>query len=467
MVAPRSRPVGRRRLHTGISISPVELCAADLRIGSAPWRRPLDPPPLDGAAWPSLTAGLQELARAAGSSAGAGSLAIALLPPLTEVRGLDLPPARAEDLQLLLARNASRYFVNARGPQVVGVRTVVRGGRGERPIVLAAAASARLIASIRASATDAGWRADAVVPAETAWAAAAIGTWPQFQRERAYVVVAHDDRTDVLQLEQGQLAGVRRFRAADADAPMIAEAVGVNARVGVLGAAHRRAALTASLSAAGAQVSTNAGERGDAGLVAAEFADGDAGPVLKTEDTVVRERETIRRARWVVGSAAAALFVAAAIVRLWGVHHQLDLVRRERDALRPKIASTLVGRTTIEAAFHDLAALAAADRDAPQWSAVIAALTDALPDDAHLTAVRARGDSVVVDGLADHAAPVFDALSRVPLLDGAKAAAPVRRELQEDGASLEHFVIAARVRNSGTSPRVAPTSASVPPERAP
>lgn len=447
MVAPRAGAAGRRRVKTGVAISPVELIAADPRLGGASWRRPLDPPPSDGSAWTSLASVLRDLARAVGGAAEGGSLVIALLPPLTEVRRVEVPPARIEDLQLLLTRNAGRYFVNARGAQIVGVSAL--GGRGDdRGTVIAVAASARLIASIRASAQEAGWTVASIVPAETAWATAALAAWPTFARENAFVAVAHDDRTDLLQLERRQLVAVRRFRAGKEDAQLMASAVGASARLGILGASHQRSALAAALSPLGTRVSTSTGEAEDAASLAAQFADGDVGPVLKTEDTVARERGLVVRARWIAGATAAALFVLAAGVELWGVHHQLALVRREREALRPKIASTLVGRTTIEATFHDLATVAEADRQAPQWSAVISVLSDALPSDAHLTAIRARGDSIVVDGLAEHAAPVFDALARAPRLQGIKAAAPVRRELQDDGESLEHFVIAARVRRA-------------------
>ncbi len=447
MVAARRGTATRRRVNTGVSISSSELCAADVRLGSSDaWRRALDPPPLDGGPWPSLSAALHDLARTVGTESG--SLSISLLSPLIEVRRVDLPPARAEDLQILLTRNAGRYFVNARGPQVVGVSTLARGGRGESAIVVAAAASARLVASIRAAAEDAGWLVDTIAPAETAWAAAALAAWPAFERGTAFVAIAHGDRTDLLQLEQRRLAGVRRFRAATDDASLVADAIGAGARIGIFGAAQQRGALSTVLSSAGARVNVNSAGSDNAGMIAAEYAGASIGPALKSEAAISRERDTVRRARWIVAGAAAALFAIAAGIQLWGVHHQLELVRRDRDELRPKIASTLVGRTTIEAAFNDLAALASADRDATQWSSVIAALTDGLPDDAHLTAIRARGDSIVVEGLADHAAPVFDSLSRIPLLRDVKAAAPVRRELQDGGASLEHFVIAARVRTT-------------------
>ena len=45
-----------------------------------------------------------------------------------------------------------------------------------------------------------------------------------------------------------------------------------------------------------------------------------------------------------------------------------------------------------------------------------------------------------------HAARVFDGLANTKGLVDVRAAAPVRREAQDDGPALEHFTIAARVR---------------------
>jgi Tfp pilus assembly protein PilN len=137
--------------------------------------------------------------------------------------------------------------------------------------------------------------------------------------------------------------------------------------------------------------------------------------------------------------------VAAGLIELWGVHHQLDLVRRQRAQLRPALSSTLIGRTTVEATYRHLAVLNGIERSTPQWAAVIATLSTSIPSDAYLTAIRSRDDSLIVDGLAERAARVFDALEKAPGLTDVKAAAAVRRELQDDGTALDHFTIAARV----------------------
>jgi hypothetical protein len=451
----RAEPGSKKNVRTGVAISPTELCAADIRLrGASAWRVPLESPNGDGTSWPALTSALAELARTVGVTEG--TLAVSLMPPLTEMRRLELPPLRDDDLQRLLSRNASKYFVSARTPQLVGATRAGRRVRGAPSPVVAASASARLISVIRAAAQQAGWDVVGIAPAESAWAAAAIALWPSFAKQNAYALIANEDRTDLLQIEHGSLVNVRRFRAGAADAAMIVDTIGPSARIGVAGAPQMRRELSAALTSLGVTPTpptgdlATAAERGD--LLAAHFAGSEIGPVLRTEDAVSYERNRARKATWMIAAATAALLLVTAGIELWGVHHQLDLIRAERTRIRPQIATTLIGRTTVDAAYQHLATLNTVERASPQWSAVIADLTESVPEDAHLLAIRAREDSLIIDGLADHAARVFDAVEKAPALIEVKAAAPVRRELQQEGGALEHFTIAARVRRPSNGP---------------
>lgn len=412
------------------------------------WRAPLDPPPAENGHWPSLAAALSDLARAIGVTQG--TLAISLLPPFAEVRRLELPPLRDDEMHRVLARGAARYFVGASGPQVVGASVAGRRARGAPTPVVAAAASARLLGAIHAAAQPSGWTVAVTAPAETAWTAAAVAMWPSFSKRMAFALVAHDDRTDLLQIDNGRLVNVRRFRAGAADAALIAEAVGTGAAVGVLGLAAQRRELAAALASKGVTATMPAGERAadadDPNALAARFVGEELGPVLRGDDAIAADRARLARVtRW-MAVAAAALFVASAFIELWGVKRQLRLVREERARIRPEIASTMVGRTTVDAAYRHLTTLATIERNAPHWSTVLGTLTDAIPENAFLLAVRTRDDSVIVDGLAERARRVFDGLENANILRNVRAAAPVRRELQNDGTeALEHFVIAAVV----------------------
>jgi hypothetical protein len=453
----------KKRVRTGIAISPTSLCASDARLrGTADrsWRATLDAQPPENGHWPSLASALAELARTIGVAQG--TLAVSLMPPFTEVRRLELPPLKDDELQRVLSRQASRYFVGAKTPQIVGASATGKRARGAQTSVVAAATPARLVAAIRTAAEQTGWTIEVVAPAESAWASAALALWPSFAKQSAFALVAHEDRTDLLQLSEGRLVGVRRFRPGAGDAPMIIDTIGPGARVGVLGSVGERRKLSAALNALGLAVTPPAGEWASAAErpdhLAAQFSGVVVGPVLRGEDAMRLEASQARRATWNLAAAAAAMFVIAASVELWGVHHQLALVRAERDRIRPELASTMVGRTTVEATYQHLMTLNAIERSTTQWSSVIASLTDALPDDAHLMALRTRDDSVIVDGVADHAARVFNALEKTTTLTGVKSAAAVRREIQDGGSdALEHFVIAARV----THPSVTTPTANV------
>jgi hypothetical protein len=452
-------PTGAKtRVRTGVAISPTSLVAADVRLRGTTdgvWRATLEPPAPDATSWPSLARALAELSAALGVSDG--TLAVSLLSPLIEVRRLDLPPLRPDELQQLLSRNAARYFVNARGSQVVGAAPTIRRGRSSPAPVVAAATSARLVAALHAAAGESGWTIESIAPAEGAWADAALEAWPVLARHSAYAVVVSTDRTDVLQLESGRLVAVRRFRAGAADGAMIADTIGPTARVGITGDAAPRKELAAALALHGVSVTTPVGGSRREGespeLLAAQFAGAEIGPVLRSDARVAGERMRARSAAWWMIAASVLLLAAAGGVQYWGVRRQLRLVRAERARLRPELNTTLLGRTTVDATYAQLAALDTIDRTAPQWSAMIARLSQTIPDEAHLAAIRTRGDSLIVDGLADHAARVFDALSKTRGLTDVKSAASVRRAAQDGGGAKEHFTIAARVEQ--TAPRKA------------
>src|ERR1051325_2255474 len=78
---------------------------------------------------------------------------------------------------------------------------------------------------------------------------------------------------------------------------------------------------------------------------------------------------------------------------------------------------------------------------APRWSAFLTNVADFLPRDAHLVALRAAGDSAVLEGVAQQAAGVFEALQQMPRLAGVRAGAPIQRDVLPDGSVREHFAV--------------------------
>jgi hypothetical protein len=443
-----------KRIRTGVALSLSELVAADVRLaGGAAWRVPLDPPDSNGGGWPSLTSALRQLAEKLG--AVDGRLVVALMPPLTEVRRLDLPPLKREQVLQLLARNANRYFVTAREPQVVGTSIPKRASRVGPVPVLGAAASARLVSAIAAAAMNSGWTLDGIVPAEVGWSAAAGTIWPPLTKGTSHVLVHHDDRTDLLRLENGALAGVRRFRVGSLDAQLIAQALeesranGTAPRVGSLGAAAPRQELVRALPRESATVTTPGNEwtsaAADPMVAAATFVTPDDALTLLTEDVAEVRARAGRRLTVSIFAAALLLLVGAALIELWGVKRELAAVQAERAKLRPQLQSMLTGRSTFEASNRKLSALFASQRETPYLSGVIASVTDALPEGAYLLSFRARRDTLVLDGLAKSSGEAFSALEAIPGLVNVKSVGGVQRQLQDDGTALEHFTVQARM----------------------
>jgi alkylated DNA nucleotide flippase Atl1 len=430
----------------GIALAPGVIAAARAGMPTV-WERDLD---LNGGANGSVDAlrdALRDAARASGLERP--SAVIALLPPLAELRSVSLPPLDEDDRNRFLARNAARYFVSARGPQVVGtaVRRSGRKGDGEAP-VLAAAAPTQLLSAVEAAAHAAGVPVTGVIPAEAAWAAAALEIWPALARGPAAVAVARDDRVDLLSLHDGELLVVRRFRGA-ADADGLANAMDEGARAAVLGTPDAARLVAEALAARGIRVmlpdAAWAGVADRPDVLAARYAAGATALVVRTEESIQRGRAgALRLAGWLAGMASAALLAAAAI-HYAGVRRELGRVQQARAAIRAQVEATLVGRSSVDAAYRQVAALAGTSREAPRWSAVLAAFARQLPDDASLVAFRARGDSVFLDGVADRAAPVFDNIGRTPGVTGVRATAPVRRESIEGEAPLEHFAVGAQI----------------------
>lgn len=438
----------------GIALTPASISAAAASVPTV-WSAELD---LKGgvngareALAEALAEALTEAARASGM--GEPTIVVALLPPLAETRTISLPPMRRADRDQFLSRNAGKYFLGAAGAQVVGTHSgPSQSRRMAAGPVLAAAATRTLMQAVHAASATAGCAVRGVVPAEAAWAAAAVEMWPVLARGSGHAIVARDDRCDMLTLRGGALESVRRFRGpADAQqiASLVADGDRGSAPVALMGPSDAVRELGAALGGIGVRVLVpepkwlELSERPEA--LAARFAAAATGLELRSEESRVMERGSIRRAAWWIYGVAAATVVIATLVHFAGVRRELASVEAERAAIRGQVDASLVGRSTVDATYRQVAGLSSAARNSPRWSEVLATLTAHLPVDASLTAFRARGDSIFIDGVADQAAPVFDAISRMPGISGVTATAPVRRDAIEGEVPLEHFSLGAKV----------------------
>ena len=445
-----------RRVGVALGATELSVTSAGARASGARVERvALDRMSSDnGALWPALAEAFLDIARTHGSA----TLSVSLMGTLSEVRQLQLPPMRDADLQQLLSRSASRYFVRARSPQVVGaLRAKARRSDSAAVPVVAAAASQRVVTAIHAAARAAGLAVECVVVAPGAWARAAVAIWPAAARGTTHVLVAQGEHIDALTLADGRLAGIRRFRAGNADSAelvKLTEAGRKEARhVFALGSADRVSGLVRALSELGVSVSAPPAEwrerGGDPEMLAAQFAGSRSLPALVSDEARALRATEGARALWRAAAVALSLLAFAAALEWWGLRREWRAAEAQREALRAEVAATLVGRSSVETALRQLATLNLEQRTSPRWGALIANISAALDDESYLTAFRARGDSVMLDGLAVHAARAFGTLEKTRGLTGVRAAAPVRREAPSDGPAMERFTIAARLAPRG------------------
>lgn len=345
-------------------------------------------------------------------------VSVALLPPLATTRLLELPRVTASERRALLTRDAERFFPNVTGLQEV--TAVVLRSEGGRQLVRVSRSDASLVQAIERAAASTSWTLDGVVPADLAWAVAGR----RRGRGTRAVLLEHARQWRAIALTT-RGGGLVRSSAAPLDGTSAGSLVGVPAQ--------SVAVLTAGPS----------GEAASA--IAARFAD--AVPNGQLRSPAAMAASAARAKRWSLGllAGAAALLLMAGGFEMWGLHRELSAVRARREAIRPAVQEAMAARTAVSSITDRLMTLDSAGRTAPRWSSVIAALTDELPADAYLSAFRATGDTLRIEGNASHAADVFESLQRAPWATSVRAEAPIRQESNADGVPIERFMLGARL----------------------
>ena len=445
-----------RNADVGVALTARRLVAVDPRAGRAvagarAWSRDLEPLG-EGAEWASLVAALRDLRDVRGQG---GSVSIALLPPLVDVRPLALPSLPPDELRRLVSRGASRYFLGAREPQVVAVAAPPRGRRGASGPVVAAAVDARRVDANYAAAAAAGWTIRTIVPAEAAWRAAAIAEWPALARGVGELAVVQPDRIDLLRLDDGRLTAVRRGRAPDAHGLRPSG----ETRDDVLHVFGDPSALRTL----GTELVTPRNAGGvDPLELAAAYASRGAGLELIPDQAWRIRRARLWRATATVVAAAVLLLVIAGLLQAAALRRQLLAVRAERARLRPQVAGVLATQEALALTSRRLGELATAPRRAARWSTVLETLSEYVPDGAYLTSLTGHADTLVVEGVAETSGDVFDALGEARTLANVRVVAPVRRDFRSGGDASEHFTIGARVVGVEPTPKAVVKRAPTP-----
>ena len=418
---------------------------------TVPWSFPQEAEELESALTVAFGAIASKLGQANGTNVTGAIVNIVLLPPLSQARIVQLPPLRRSEAQLVVQRDAARYFPGGTGPRAIAVR-VVRA-KTTAP-TLAVAASAALIDHIRAAALTTGWRLGTVVPAIAAWENAAASVQAD---HNASIVAVVDDTAHVYTRVKGQIVNVRRVSAA-ADA--IREAIGSATPAVLFADLQFRDELNRGLAASGMQPTAFDGNAADAAarfLAARDLQ-------LLTPSLMVQNLARKRSYAFVWAAAAIALVLGAAALELWGQQRELVSVRQQRADIRPKVLPLLAARDSLNALQQRHAQIEVVATQSPRLTPALFDLGMVLPNDTHITSLRASGDTLIVEAEGGRAGDAIEALSAAPNLRDVKVRGTVDRELEDGSMAGERFTLIARLASNPDSAGRA--RASRPPQRA-
>lgn len=448
---------GRGRTRIGVAVGPREALAGFLPARPGSWVRVgLEPPEssAEGGGWGAeLTrafARIESLLVPGGNRATAGaSVVVALLPPLADVRVVNLPPLSAGEAGRILRRDVARYFLGGDEVREVSWRVPPkrwrRGkGHGGQP-VFACAVAVGLLEALRAAAEAVGWSLEGVVPAHGAWVAAGSGA---ADGGVTGVVVVVGEVAHLVRLEGGHPVSVRQVPGGDGEAAAAALGGGPG-RVVVFGPPAAREGLRNALAGRGWVGEGNAkGWVGSGEEAAVAFAPGGLLRILPP--SMRRDRtERARRTAWSLMVAGAAMVVAAAGTHLWGIHRELSALRDRRAELRAEVAPLLAARDSLELLRGRLESIAALGRTAPSWTRSLVDLAATLPADAYLTGFFASGDTVELAAASARAGEAIQALRHAGLFLEVRLQSAIERELSEGETVTERFRLWARVPPSG------------------
>lgn len=401
----------RRTTHYGIAIADDRIVA----VSSDPdesqvWAEALSPADSSGT-WPELVLSLERFRKAFGHAPG--SVSVALMPGLIQVRQVDLPFMRKGELRRVVQRDASTFFFRAQGEQVVAIRHL-RRTHGRRS-VLAAAAPQWLVELIASAVMGTGHTLHQIVPAHSAWAAATSEMTDTIAQSRGWIGIPWDDVLELLEVRQSDVRQVRRMRSAG-DEELI-EAITGGTQPTVASIAGKDSAMT----------------------LAARHARDAASLMMAVPSIVAIETQ---RATWYtrwLSAAAAVLLVSAALLRLVDLKGELAHVRRTREGIGQSVAEAMQQRASVFEVDRLLARLCDLRDKSPRWSDALVTLANHLPLNAYVTRVNTSGDSVSIEGAADAVAEVLEQLRGAPGVAAVHASAPIRLAGGDGEDAAEYF----------------------------
>ena len=427
---------------------------------TTPWERPLTPPGDSDASWPGLAAALGELrvallARRGGarsSDAFRGELHVALLPPLGDLRRIELAGLNLSEARQVLRREPSRYLARSADSAPLELDVEGDGWRRSSPFTLFAASRA-IVDGVHAAARESGWRLGRIVAAEDAWAASASSLLPGRDVAERALVLCLDDRVEVVRARGGRTTAVRRFPLGVQGLASLVQLLHPGApgsprpHLAIVGESPNAEALRLTLAGGtdGGRAGAPTAWRASPALLAARFVTRAKGPALLPESERAARAHSARRANVIRYLAAFALLVGAAVLQLWGLSREHDAIVADRARLRGPVTQALAVRDSVGGLSGRLTTIRSAATAAPRWSALLVALSSRLPDDAYLVSLSADGDSLHLEGFATRAEGVFAALRGMQGISTLRPDGPIRQEIADDGSTSERFTLSARV----------------------
>lgn len=403
--------------------------------------------------WPALAGFLREVREAAG--AREGDLALVVLRPLAHLKVLRLPPLRGEQLRTMVALNAERFFPRAAGGLLTGL-VRVPGGRHKGAMARVAAAGVHLVEAACAAAAEAGCSVGHVTVGPAALLGGALARCPALRRGRTALAVLGGGGCELLCLDRGRLRIARSAPGPRPEGKEVAEWLRRALReTRDRGGYVPDRVLLAGGSIPGGAVEVEGVEVAAAPELAgcsmevlaaygAAFPSADT-PLLLREAQRLAIRSRQRRRTAVLCTLSAALLAAAAAINLGQLRREVEEVRSQRERIRPAVAQALRVRREIQEVRTRVEVFERFRAGRSDHLGLIAALTDALPREAHLASLARSGEELRVDGQARSATALVPVFEAAPWVRSVRLGSPVRRE-QTPAGVRERFSLTLQLR---------------------
>ncbi|GEM_PF-1348979 len=389
---------------------------------------------------------------------GGVRLQVALVPPLSEARLVDLPPLRPAEIEPVLRRIAPRHFPGGAHALVVSGERFDRRSAARTGPVFATAADRNLVEAVQKAVESRGWKLERIVAAQACWLEALQEAAPLPVKDRSagnsepkrLVVAVVGNVIHLLRLT-GRVPDLLRRFGADDPAGAIEAAGPEPGQVLVLAGEQLRTGITRTFAGAGWEPLSTGPERGavaGAAVEAARHVPGARPELVSTLTAQVRTRHDRRSARVMVAAAVLLLAVAAG-VHLWGLDRALDQVRSERLVLRQMFEPALAKNDSLESMIGRIESLQALEQNTSRWTAFLVELSALLPQDTHLVSLRGEGDRVIVEAVGDRAGSALTALRGASTFGETRIEGLIRRDLEDGLTSREHFTLSLVLARGG------------------